>query len=264
MKFKNILFTIISALTLFACNKAKSEKEHTISNDNIESNYSLPDSIIDAGIVKYSLRTSRDGKKDSYYSKAVEAHEYYTLLPIINDNPTNEKRNSYYSEAINNYSLSLEKKEFQHREDIVLQNRAALKMNHGDYYGAISDYNTLLNMRTSNVQEYQVLKAYCHLKAGEIDKSELLVEDILRHSLINTENAKEKKEDFNTNSGFNFDLPERTVDNTFLASAYYYKGIISYLKGNKKVACQSWSKASELNEDISRYAALDTIQEYCK
>ncbi len=262
MKFKYILFTIILALTLFACNKAESENEYTISNNNIESNYSLPDSIIDAGIIKYTIRRLSGGV-NSYFKKGYAAHERYRSLQLIDHLKNKINSKEIYSEALHYYSLSISNNEI-HKE-LALQNRASLKLNFGDYYGAIVDYDSLLNKEVRYQNELLLLKAFCHLKVGDIDKSEELINKITNKYIEKSHDNEGDKTISRPNKfGFKADLPDRTVDRTFLASAFYYNGVINYIKGNKIVACQSWSKASELNEDVSIYATLEVIQGYCK
>ncbi|GAL87244.1 hypothetical protein MYP_4474 [Sporocytophaga myxococcoides] len=222
-------------------------------HENKKITESFPDSIVNAGIIS---KTAFIGNGKNYFSKAYSAHESFRILNWQKD-ADKEKIKKFYADALENYKKSLDNNDAP--ENMIYTNIAGLKLDFGDYYGAISYYEKLLEKHSRN-QEFLLLKAFCYLKLNEIEKSEIILDSIIA---INEKLEIDKKAKSSNKKRISLNLPESKEDNPIIASVYYYKGIINYLNSNKENACKNWSRSSELDKQVSENAVLDIILKYC-
>lgn len=233
---KNILFFASLIFVLNSCN------ENTHTEKPIELKSIFPDSIIDSGIRTKTIYLQFIND-DNYFAKASSSHSSYNFLKITSSS-NKEKMNELYASAISNYKLSMGDNEKS--KDVILTNMASLKLDFGDWYGALQNYEELIKIRPDFL-EYKLLKAYCLLKTGEIQSSEIILSELLKEIELKSIN--------NATAGFK---------NSTVASTYYFIGILNYYKGKKKEGCQAWSKSSEIDKDFNLYVSSAVIERYCK
>lgn len=169
-----------------------------------------------------------------------------------------------YADAIYNYSKFLETNE---NNTDVLFLRAMCKSELNDRYGAINDYDRIIELeKTAKPQVYKMStvynnKAYCLVglkqyeealpyvtKALEMDKSEAYIWDTRGELYYHIGKYEESIKDM-----------DRALKIQKNANSYYFRGL-SYLKLNKKSkACSDLSKAGELGET----KAYDKISVNC-
>lgn len=183
-----------------------------------------------------------------------------------NDNPTENfaelgyelHQNGEFAKAIYNYTLHL--KSDENNTDIIFL-RALCKSELGDRYGAIRDYDQIIEKEMAGTFKRQVYKmstvynnkAYCLVNLGKYEEALPLVNKALDMD-ISEAYIWDTRGELYFHIG-EYDKSIADMDKALAieesANSYFYRGL-AYLKiKNKSKACSDLSKAGELGNSIA-------------
>lgn len=169
-----------------------------------------------------------------------------------------------YALAIRNFSKYLETDE--NNTDVIFF-RAMAKGELKDYYGAISDYDKVIDLNSNYPMQYNKIgmvynnKAYTYVKLKEYKKALPFVEKALELDKSDWHFWDTRGEIY-LNLG-QYDNAISDLDKAIKIekqyNSYYLRGLAQIKKGNKEKGCDDLSKSGELgNED-----AYEAINENC-
>jgi len=173
-------------------------------------------------------------------------------------------KNKEYSKAVLNFSKHLEND--KNNTDVMFF-RALAKSELQDRYGAISDYEKIIELNSNYPMQYAKLatvynnKAYCLVglgkyndalpfveKALELDKSEAYIWDTRGEIYYNLNNFEKCISDMT-----------KAIEIKENDNSYFFRGL-AYIKfGKKEKGCQDLSKAGELGKE----SAYEKISKNC-
>lgn len=145
--------------------------------------------------------------------------------------------------------------------------RAISKSNLEDMYGAINDYDYIINFSGKEKESFSAMatvynnKAYCLIKQGKYKEAVPLVDLALR-----TDNSIgyiwDTKGELNYHMGMFKECisdMNKSIDIEESANSYYYRGLARIKINIKEAGCLDLSKAGELG----KIEAYEMIQKYC-
>lgn len=173
-------------------------------------------------------------------------------------------QNQEYALAVSNFSKYLETDE--NNTDVIMW-RAMAKGELKDYYGAISDYDKVIELNSNYPMQYNKIgmvynnKAYTYVKQKEYKKALPFVEKALELDKSDWHFWDTRGEIY-LNLG-QYDNAISDLDKAIKIekhyNSYYLRGLAQIKKGNKEKGCKDLSKSGELgNAD-----AYDEINKNC-
>ena len=170
-----------------------------------------------------------------------------------------------FAKSVSTFSKYLEN---DNNNTDVLFYRALAKSELNDFYGALSDYDKIIELNSNYPMHYNKIatvynnKAYTLVKlkkykealpfveiALELDKTEWFIWDTRGEIYYNLSNYEKSLKDLN-----------RAIELKENDNSYYIRGLVYIKLGQKEKACKDFSKSGELGNS----EAYDKIKIYCK
>lgn len=204
-----------------------------------------------------------------YYEQGNYNAAILYLNKSINLDPLPEAYNykgwaEYYSknyiQAIQDFTLQIEKSSLD--DPIGYYNRGSAKLEVGDLYGAISDYQKAISIKPNFSMAYNNLGWVYYVKNQYIDALKCVNKSIELDSTnsIALDSRAEIKFNMKDYNGSILDCNKSLQINPKLANSYFIRGRALYKLGKKSEACQDWSLAGQ----FGKIEAYNYISKYCK
>lgn len=247
-------------------------------NDNLKNLIiKLENNSTEANSQKYEENKSKDLEnlkteyvnyfKNGNYTKALEiANKINAINPGFNANYILGITNFYvkdYPNAIKYFSLALQENEIVS----ILYYRAISKDNIEDVYGAISDYNKIIEIVESGKENFQNMatvynnKAYCLTKQNKFSEALPFVEKALNLDK-NLGYIWDTKGEILYNLGdYNQSIiaMNEAIKIEENSNSYFFRGLSNIKLKKKDLGCKDLSKAGELGKK----SAYEEIKKYC-